>query len=198
MSLMSSFGRVLYTLLPVVLAGICNMVFVKSSLLDDLKIPMDAGVVCSDGKRLLGANKTWKGFLGMIVLTGFWVWFFGILGRTFSLGHGFNLVKFGDFSQGEGWLYGAVWGLGYVLFELPNSYIKRRIDIPPGTNKPGMVGILFTFIDQADSVLGCMIFMLVFYVPTPMDAVAFFILGVMVHYAVNILLFLVGLKRQMA
>ena len=55
------------TLMPVILAGILNMIFCKSSLLEAAYRPMDGGLILKDGKRLFGANKTWKGFLGMIV-----------------------------------------------------------------------------------------------------------------------------------
>jgi len=187
---------VFYTLLPVVMAGICNMIFVKLPVFVFLKIPMDNGVVCSDGKRLFGANKTWKGFLGMIFLTGFWMWGFGIFDNAFAWAQGLSLIDYQNFSAAEEWFYGLLWGVGYVLFELPNSYVKRRIDIPPGENRTGFTGQLFKFIDQADSVLGCMVFMLFFYIPTPFEAIALFIAGVIIHYLINILLFLVGLKKQ--
>lgn len=193
---MSSIIQLTYTLLPVVMAGICNMILVKLPVFGTLKRPMDGGIIFSDQKRLFGANKTWKGFWGMVILTGFWMWIFGILDSTFLWAKGLSLFSYHDFSATQEWIYGILWGLGYVLFELPNSFIKRRIDIPPGENRKGFTGNLFLFIDQADSVLGCLIFMLFFYIPTLADAVALFVLGVLVHYLINILLFLVGLKKQ--
>ena len=193
---MSSIVRITYTLLPVILAGICNMVLVKLPILSCLSRPMDGGAVRPDGKRLLGANKTWKGFWGMVFFTGFWMWIFGVLDNTFSWAEGLSLITYHEFSAAQEWFYGCLWGLGYVLFELPNSYAKRRIDIPPGENKAGFTGNLFKFIDQADSVLGCMVFMLFFYIPGPADAAAIFVIGVAIHYLINILLFLIGLKKQ--
>jgi len=194
--MMSYILRIVYTLLPVILAGVCNMILVKLPVLDSLKRPMDGGALCSDGKRLFGANKTWKGFVGMIFLTGFWMYVLGYLDQHLSWARGLSLMDYQSFSPAMEWLYGAIWGLGYVLFELPNSYIKRRLDIPPGQNKKGTIGYLFMFIDQADSVLGCMLFMLVFYVPSIKDAVAIFGLGVIIHYLTNVALYLVGLKKQ--
>ncbi len=188
--------QVFYTLLPVVMAGICNMILVKLPVLGFLKTPMDNEAVCADGKRLFGANKTWKGFWGMVFFTGFWMWVFGTLDNTFSWAQGLSLIDYHHFSAVQELFYGFLWGLGYVLFELPNSYVKRRIDIPPGENRTGFTGHLFKFIDQADSVLGCMIFMLFFYIPTPLEAAALFVAGVIIHYLINILLFLVGLKNQ--
>jgi CDP-diglyceride synthetase len=60
--------NLLIAILPVILAGIANMIFVKTKYLNSLKIPMDRGYVLRD-KRLFGDNKTWKGFIGMSVLT---------------------------------------------------------------------------------------------------------------------------------
>ena len=188
--------RITYTLLPVILAGVCNMILVKLPVFTWLKRPMDGGAVYRDGRRLFGDNKTWKGFLGMIFLTGFWMWFFGFLDTAFDWAHGLSLFDFGRFSPLEEWIYGCLWGLGYVLFELPNSFVKRRIGIPPGRNRSGFVGNLFKFVDQADSVIGCMLFMLFFYVPTFQDGVAIFVAGVVIHFAINLMLYAVGLKGQ--
>jgi hypothetical protein len=40
-------------------------------------------------------------------------------------------------------LYGASLGLVYILAELPNSFIKRRLDIAPGKNATGIKGIIW-------------------------------------------------------
>ncbi len=172
------------------------MVLVKLPVLNFMKRPMDWGFRYRDGRQLFGANKTWKGFFGMILLTGFWMWIFGLIDNTFNWAHGLSLFRYEEFSTAEEWFYGSIWGLGYVLFELPNSFIKRRIGIPPGKNRAGLKGNLFKFIDQADSVLGCMTFMLIFYTPSIPDAAAIFIIGVAIHYLINILLYLAGLKKQ--
>ena len=50
------------TMFPVILAGILNMLFVKTSLYLRLRRPMDGGRTLWDGRRLFGDNKTWAGF----------------------------------------------------------------------------------------------------------------------------------------
>ncbi len=195
---MSYWFRICYTLLPVILAGVCNMIFVKLPVLDCLKKPMDNGMVYRDGKRLFGANKTWKGFWGMVFFTGFWMWCLGSLDALSPWVRGLSLICYEEIPPAWQWFYGALWGLGYVVFELPNSYVKRRIGIPPGQNAKGLKGYIFMFVDQADSVLGCMVFMLFFYVPTVSEALAIFVAGVVIHYVINIMLFVVGLKKQPA
>ena len=177
----------LYALIPIIFAGISNMIFVKSKFLRSWYAPLDGGKTLADGKRIFGDNKTWKGFIGMIVLTSLWT---GILhiypDKASSLKPGW-------------WLYcfGAVLGLAYVVFELPNSFIKRRINIPPGKNIKGIKGVFFTVIDQVDSLIGCVTAMSLF---TEMSFGEFcFVVLVcsMVHYLINILMYFVKLKSQL-
>ena len=55
------------TMMPVILAGVSNMVVVKQRWFKNRAKPMDHGKVLKDGKRLWGNNKTWLGFFTMIV-----------------------------------------------------------------------------------------------------------------------------------
>ena len=55
------------TLMPVVLAGIANMKVLKSGWLKTWQTPIDNGRVWRDGRPLFGANKTWRGALGMVL-----------------------------------------------------------------------------------------------------------------------------------
>lgn len=189
--------KVIYLMGPIILSGVLNMVYIKLPLTNFLKRPIDGGIVLKDNKRLFGSNKTWKGFIGMIVLTSFWMIFFTLLYYNYKWAKEISLIPYGTFNPI--WIcsfYGALWGFGYVLFELPNSFIKRRIDIQPGKNAKRIKGIIFTFIDQADSVIGCIFFMLFFYKPDILILVFLFIIGVGIHYIINVLLYLIGLKNQ--
>ncbi len=189
-------SKVFYLILPIIMAGVSNMVFVKIPVLKFLKRPMDQGIILSDGKRVFGDNKTWKGFVGMIAFSAIWFVLFGVLARLFPACYSLSLIPYQQFSLVQGLLAGALWGCGYVLFELPNSYFKRRIDILPGKSGKGIAGAVFNFIDQADSVLGCLLMMLFFYIPTIQDWISIFILSVIVHYAMNVILYAMKLKSQ--
>lgn len=146
----------------------------------------------SDGKRLFGANKTWKGLIGMIVFTAICTIILNIFpdqSSAFRSGRSLNDIPY------EG-LYGASLGLAYVLAELPNSFIKRRLDIAPGKNATGIKGILFTVIDQADSIIGGAIVISIY---TPMSSYHFWQLVLVasaIHYAINVVLYFVRLKSQ--
>jgi len=66
---MSSLPQLAFLIAIIVCAGATNMVFVKTLFFKRLDRPMDGGLLLRDGKRLFGDNKTWKGFIGMIVIT---------------------------------------------------------------------------------------------------------------------------------
>ncbi len=190
-------AQLAFMLAPIILAGVCNMIYVKIPLIRRWNSPMDGGRVAYDGKRIFGDHKTWQGFGGMIVLTGLWmvalVWLTLHVdwARHKAIVH-YHLWLF----PWDALKYGGLWGFGYVLFELPNSYIKRRINIAPGKNAAGFKGALFLIIDQADSVVGCLVFMPLFYIPSWTETMILFFMGIGIHYAVNILLFMAGLKKQ--
>jgi CDP-diglyceride synthetase len=189
--------KIIFMFCPVILGGICNMVFVKLPVLKSLSVPIDGGINLKDGKRLFGGNKTWKGFIGMIVFTAFWFTVIAVIARSFGWAKEISLLQYSSYhTPFTELLYGSLWGFSYVLFELPNSFIKRRIGIPAGKNIKGLVGAIFTFVDQADSVLGCMLFMPIFYTPTVIEVLLFFIVGSGIHYVINVFLFLVKLKKQ--
>jgi CDP-diglyceride synthetase len=192
-----SICQLLCLMLPFVLGGFTNMMFVRTRFGDVLKKPIDGGATLADGERLFGANKTWKGFFGMIVFTSTWM---GLVALVYAKATGFremSLIEFEKFSSPLGaWFYGGIWGLAYVAFELPNSYVKRRLKIPPGKNVKGALGICFTFVDQADSVIGCTLVMLLFHVPTVREVLLIFTMATGIHYAVNVALYLAGLKKQ--
>lgn len=184
------------TLAPVILAGILNMAWVKGKALSRLSIPMDGGRKMADGHRVLGDNKTWKGFVGMIVLTALAgvLWGAALEGRPLEAMNLYYRVR----PNTTGWsaLSGAMSGFGYIAFELPNSFLKRRLDIRPGKNPDGLWKPLFIFLDQADSVIGCLIVLRLFH---PFS-LAFFLTAVAAgagtHLVLNMLLYLLKLRRN--
>ena len=166
--------HIFFLLLPAIIGGVLNMVFVKLPLLKSWQIPMDGGKTLKDGKRILGDNKTWKGFFGMILLTALAAQVVWIQAFQYSF------------------LCGAWLGLAYALFELPNSFFKRRLSIQPGKNG----GVVQTFFDQADSVFGYVLFLPLIYPLTWLEAGAILLLGIATHYLFNVALFFVKLRDQ--
>ena len=163
-------GHIYWLILPAILGGVFNMIWVKAPVLKSLQKPIDGGKKLKDGKRVFGDNKTWKGFVGMIVFT-------AVFAQVF------NVFPF---------LSGAWLGFAYVLAELPNSFIKRRLSIGAGKNG----GVIQTFFDQADSAIGYALFLPIVYPAVWQEIVGVIIIATITHYVINILLFYAKLKKQ--
>lgn len=185
------------TLLAVILAGVLNMIFCKSSVINFANKPMDGGKVLSDGKRLFGDNKTWKGFFGMIV--------WGILsqilvGQWLQLSSPLEHLNLFYQMESNTLSFNAVigfWlGLAYVIFELPNSWLKRRLNIAPGRTATNAWKWFFVVIDQIDSLFGCAL-VVAYFVPISLRHYLSFVgLGGVTHLVINQLLFLLKLRRN--
>lgn len=88
--------------------------------------PVDFGKVFFDGRRIFGDSKSWEGLV-IGVLAG------GLVGVLY-------LNVFGN----SCWLvYGLVQGLGAMLGDLGNSFLKRRLGISPGKPFPPFDQITF-------------------------------------------------------
>ena len=182
--------------IPMILGGIIHMVIIKLPILNALSGPIDCGVTWTDGKQLFGANKTWKGCVSMPLGTAIG---FSIL-ELMTLSEGIKASCPIDFESGEilqtAWGLGLFMGLAYILAELPNSFIKRRIEIPPGQNVSGFKGKFFMVVDQVDSSFGCAVALCLAIPMTLLDVLTVAALGGLFHYLFAVLLFYVGLKKQ--
>jgi len=190
--------RMYITLLPAIAAPALNMVWCKFHYLKFLEKPIDNHIVLKDGKRLFGANKTWKGLAGMAVLGIICATVWGaVCGKSQFLSmHNFMYSHFNNSIRYNA-LMGLLFGLAYSLFELPNSFIKRRMDIEPGKSKSGPAGIVNIFIDQVDSVIGCVLVLNLVYKVSISMFIGFIFLGAFTHIIINILLYLLKLRKTM-
>jgi hypothetical protein len=141
----------IWLMLPIVIGGVAHMVFVTRDWWPALKRPLHPG--------WFGANKTWRGFVvmpllsipGAILLYGLAPWLPDLIGVPLL-----NVSPL---------LLGLLLGLGYVLAELPNSYFKRRVGIAAGAT-PEKGKLFFVLMDQLDSAFG---FALVYWLITGID-----------------------------
>lgn len=185
------------TLIPTVLAGIFNMIFCKLNIFNNLKKPIDNGKKLRDGKRIFGDNKTWKGLVGYLVLNVIMALIWGVICKCCLL------EKYNYFYVNNqnnvlfNLLVGLLLGLGYSLFELPNSFIKRRLDIEPGKTISGLKKIFFIFLDQADSVFGCCLVVWLFYDLGIIKYLLYVLLGAITHVVLNMFLYLLKLRKNM-
>src|SRR5688500_15475688 len=114
--------------LPLIVSNIIHMIVIKRNWFPGLARPVNTAA--------FGENKTWRGFLLLPVLNGLAVMLFAY-----------------DTPLAESFVLGAVLGLVYMLFELPNSFIKRRVGVAAGA-RPTSNQYLFMAMDKTDSALG--------------------------------------------
>lgn len=185
------------TALPVILGSIFNTFFLKTPLFQGINKPIDNNKILKDGKRLFGQNKTWRGFWGMVFFSSICVALWGLLGKLIPAIQNYNLLYK---NYANSFLYnivmGCLLGLAYGIFELPNSFLKRRIGIQPGKNKTSALGIIFIIYDQIDSLIGCV---LVIWFVHPMSLVYFFsfvFFGGAIHISLSYLFYLLKLRKN--
>ena len=194
---MTTIAMMYVSLLSAILAGVMNSVFCHTSLLKVLKVPMDGGKCLGDGNRIFGDNKTWKGFIGYIVLNAV---FALITGYIFKL-TGIESYSFFYVNNANTPLFnlgaGALVGFFYALFELPNSFLKRRLGIVPGKTLNGFKKWFFVFLDQADSIFGICLVIWFFY-PLGIGLYLLYVLvGAGTHIILNMLLYFAGVRKNM-
>ena len=90
-----------------------------------LKRPIDGGATFR-GRRVFGDNKTWRGVACAGRLRR--------RGRRAEIPHRRPVGSLAviDYGEANPFTLGAAMGLGAMLGELPNSFVKRRLDIAPG------------------------------------------------------------------
>ena len=184
-------GHVAWMITPVLVAGLGQVVVLKSGVLSRLAKPIDRGAQWR-GKPLLGPRKTWRGVIVMTTLSALVA-----AGQAEAVrrSEGLRAISPFDYERINPWLLGFALGLGYCLAELPNSFVKRRLDIPPaGTGKEW--AWLQYLLDQADSVVGCLVALRAFYRASWMETGLAFAAGLAVHVGVDQLMHAWGIKRR--
>ena len=159
MYLWDLFLKTLYIASPVIFAALLHGIVMKFELMPWLKKPMDMGATLR-GKPLFGPNKTWRGLIISTIGTVVFSYFIRALYLSSQTFKGISIV---DFDQVDPLYFGLALGIGMILGELPNSFIKRQMGIGAGKQGSGFSGMLFGIFDQIDLLLG--IWFLLLFVP---------------------------------
>ena len=183
-------------MLPLIFGGIANMIFTKTPIYKKWKKPIDNYKTTKSGKRYLGDNKTWIGFLSMIIFVAVFQVAFGLLNDILSISHMNDFYAVYDNSIIYNLIVGAASGFIYMLFELPNSFIKRRIDIPSGKTVGGFRGVLFFVVDQIDSLIGVMFVLFLVSNITVWKYFGYVAVGGITHILINLILKSLKIRRN--
>jgi hypothetical protein len=177
--------------LPVLIAGVAHLFVLKADSWPALRrLPLDAGLHWR-GRRIFGANKTWRGAAVMIGTTTL----ASIVLESFN-DCCLQISALPDFAQSHPGIWGLLLGVGYIVGELPNSFTKRQLGIPPGAAGQGATGRFFWYVDQLDSLVGMLLFTMPVWQPPWSLVVLLFALMLMAHPVSAWVMVQFGLKTR--
>ena len=185
------------TLVPTILAGILVMLWCKLPILKFLAKPIDNGKNFVDGRRIFGDHKTWKGLLGYVIFNTLFSVLWGFICLNETLGDLNFFYQKHENTIVFNLIIGVLLGLGYSLFELPNSFLKRRLDITPGKTINGFWKVFFIFLDQADSVFGVALVVWILYPLGILLYLLYVLVGAATHILLNMMLYFMKLRKNM-
>ena len=175
------------------------MLLLKIPFLKSRCKPIDGGKNWIDGKRIFGDSKSVLGFWLMTLLGGFMELFWGLLLQGLGETKRSLLYLYFENAPGFNFLIGMLFGFLYMLFELPNSFIKRRLSVSAseqGDRRRGLK-LIFFILDQIDSMLGIMLCLGILVHLTPAQTVLAIFLGGLTHVLVNCLLILFRVRKYL-
>jgi hypothetical protein len=141
---------VIYLLSPLLLGLAVHGVFIKFNWLPALCRAVDGGATLR-GRRIFGANKTYRGIVVVGLGTAIGFTLQALVLHRFASARGLELL---DYSFPRAALAGFIVGAAAMLAELPNSFIKRQLEIAPGGLARGWKGFFFYALDQVDFLMG--------------------------------------------
>lgn len=167
--------------IPVVFGGSIHMAVVRYDWLAFLKIPIN--------KTLFGQNKTLRGFVVMPLGCAIGFAFLYLIAPTNPVATTIN------FNQYSVMMSGIIIGLAYVLAELPNSFVKRRLGVAPG-EVPQANARLFILVDQLDSGVLCLVAYWLFWGMPLVTCLITLLMAPIIALSVKRVLFKLGLKES--
>ena len=165
--------HLLILFLPLILSNTIHMVVVKLDLFSVLKTPLS--------QVAFGKNKTFRGFFIVPFLNGALLLLFSLLLQLSN-----PLFHF---------LAGFLIGLVYLLAELPNSFLKRKLGIPAG-GSPENNKIFFSLLDKCDSTIGVNLAYFFLYSISLSEMFALLLLSLLVHSFFSWVLVKLNIKKS--
>jgi hypothetical protein len=92
-------------------------------------------------------------------------------------------------------LFGLLLALGFVAGELPNSFIKRRLDIEPGGRRTSPFGIALSILDQADFVPVVWLTLSPLWLMSAVQALVAFVVVAVGHSTITVLGYAIGARK---
>ena len=173
---------------PLLVSAALSGVVLRLDLFAALKAPVDARRTVR-GRRLFGDNKTWRGFAvavaGCVIAVA--------IQRLLPLPRWVCVVDYRSINPAA---FGAAMGLGAMLGELPNSFVKRQLGVPPGGTARGPRRFAFYLWDQLDLLTGAWPLLSAWVRPSPRLVAASVVLALLLHPLVALVGFVIHARAS--
>ena len=180
----------LFLVLSLSTAGVFQVAWLRTNLSKNFTQRLDLGLTLR-GRPLFGENKTLRGFIVMVPAAGFSFWAWSRVRADFN--------GLWDLSAWEFVVLGCLAGAGFMAGELPNSALKRQLDIAPGEapSNPWLRRFCL-LLDRTDSLVGSLLAMSL-YVWVPWTVwLGCLVLGPGIHAIFSYSLYRLGVKKRAA
>ena len=195
MTIIDPLVTALFLIAAFVIAGLMHSAWLASNASRNFSYPIDAGVSFR-GRRLFGDNKTLRGFMVMAPAAGL---SFFALGALLDATSPALRASLWPMSNMELALLGTWAGLGFMLGELPNSFVKRQFDIAPGLPPVGRTAAFVSFVaDRVDSIIGMAVALSVVTTTPWLTWLYVIVFGPAIHLCFSVLLYRLGVKARAA
>ena len=187
------FANALWLVLAIAAAGVFHVLWLQSPLSKLFQQPIDCGLTWR-GRRLLGDNKKLRGLMAMPLAAAVT---FSILGGLQGWLPAWLEAGTWNLSLSQYAALGFVCGLAFMLAELPNSFLKRQLGVPPGeAPRHGILKPVTLTIDRLDSVVGVLLVVSLLLPVEPATWLWVFLLGPATHAAFSVWLYHTGEKAR--
>ena len=175
-----------------VLAGMAQTAWFAAPLSRRFSRPIDGGATFR-GRRVFGEHKTLRGFVVMVPAA--------------AVSFAALAAAIGDPARAGLWPLtiagyaglGACAGFGFMAGELPNSFLKRQLDIRPGEGPRHRLAASAQFLaDRIDSGIGMLLVVSAIVTTPALTWLLVLSVGPSIHWAFSVLMFHLGLKTRPA
>lgn len=175
----------LWFLLPAAFANVAPIFSAATPGLKRWQTPMDGGFSFRN-KRLLGDNKTWRGFISGIVAATFTLWLQQLAFQQYEWAQAISGNI--EYNALPTLLLGPLFGIGALGGDAVESFLKRQRGVDPGHS-------WFPF-DQIDYVIGGIIVTLPFIILSLRQYLLMAAVWTLIHLLASYIGWKVGLKKK--
>jgi len=176
-------------------AGVAHTLWLRWPRSRRFAAPLDGGRKFR-GRALFGDNKTWRGLLVLPPAAAAAFGAFGLLRPSLPAWMQAGLWANGPASYA---LLGFACGLAFMVAELPNSFLKRQIDVAPGGSpRNAGLAVLCFVLDRVDSAVGVLGVISLVLPVRPATWIWVLLIGPGVHLLFSLWLHRLGVKSRWA